>query len=208
MIKIENYANPFDALSDFEMELSSYTNAPFVVVTDSCTHALELCLRYEHVAHLIGIPACTYLSVPMLFYKLDIPYTLLDDEWQGEYQIRGTKIWDSARMLAPEMYRPGQFQCLSFGRTKPLEIGRGGAILTDSVDAYEYFKLAANDGRDLRVKPWQAQNVFPVGYHYRMLPEEAVKGLNLMAAHDFNEDQTVQYPDLREITIHRTRHDK
>ena len=34
----------FRALFDFEAALADYTGAPHVVLTDGCTHALELCL--------------------------------------------------------------------------------------------------------------------------------------------------------------------
>jgi dTDP-4-amino-4,6-dideoxygalactose transaminase len=63
----------------------------------------------------------------------------------------GTRIWDSARLLKREgMYRPGQLQCLSFGYTKPLEIGRGGAILTDDVEVSDnILSQQRYDGRDL-----------------------------------------------------------
>jgi len=39
----------FKALFDFESALAEYTGAPYAVLTDGCTHAIELCMRYERV---------------------------------------------------------------------------------------------------------------------------------------------------------------
>jgi hypothetical protein len=49
----------------------------------------------------------------MLMHHLNISHVLTSEEWTGEYQFHGTRIWDSARRLEPGMYRPGQMQCLS-----------------------------------------------------------------------------------------------
>lgn len=61
----------FQALFDFESALAEYTGAPYVVVTDGCTHALELCMRYEHVTS-CEFSAFTYLSVPQMLRQLEI----------------------------------------------------------------------------------------------------------------------------------------
>ena len=39
----------FSAITEFEQMLSDYTGAPYVVVTDCCTHAIELCFRIKNV---------------------------------------------------------------------------------------------------------------------------------------------------------------
>ena len=114
----------FQALFDFESALAEYTGAPYVVVTDGCTHALELCFRHDKISH-TRFTAYTYLSVPMLMYHLDIKFELTNEQWSGEYHFKDTRIWDSARRLERNMYRPGQMQCLSFGWTKPLQLGKG-----------------------------------------------------------------------------------
>lgn len=92
----------FKALFDFEAALAEYTGAPYVVLTDGCTHALELCMRYDSVQQ-TRFTAYTYLSVPMLMYHLGIKFTLTDQTWSGEYQFENTRIWDSARRLEPGM---------------------------------------------------------------------------------------------------------
>ena len=195
-----NAVNSFNAIAEFEQALGALTGAPFVVMTDSCTHALELCLRYDKVERCL-FTAFTYLSVPMTMHKLNIAYGLVgDNEWVGEYQILGTRIWDSARKLQTGMYRKGQMQCLSFGFSKPLDIGRGGAILLDDEVAYNKLIQQRSDGRDLTISPWQDQKVFEVGYHYRPTIEEAVQALEKLPLVD-QKSKYVEYPDLREIII-------
>jgi dTDP-4-amino-4,6-dideoxygalactose transaminase len=190
----------FDAIEDFEQALGKLTGAPYVVMTDCCTHALELCLRYEKITR-CKFTAFTYLSVPMTMHKLNISYGLTaDNDWVGEYQILSTRIWDSARLLRANMYRAGQMQCLSFGYSKPLDIGRGGAILLDDKVAYHKLIQQRSDGRDLRIRPWQDQKVFEVGYHYRPTIEEAVRAMEKLPTVD-QEPKHVLYPDLRKIII-------
>jgi hypothetical protein len=137
----------------------------------------------------------------MTMHKLDISYGLVgDNEWIGEYPILGTRIWDSARLLRTGMYRQGKMQCLSFGYSKPLDIGRGGAILLDDELAYNTLIQQRSDGRDLSISPWQEQKVFNIGYHYRPTIEEAVRALELLPTVD-QMPKYKQYPDLREIII-------
>jgi dTDP-4-amino-4,6-dideoxygalactose transaminase len=192
----------FDSILKFEQELAEYTGAPYAIMTDCCTHAIELCMRYDQVKETCFTPF-TYLSVPMTMHKLGIEYTYLDEEyqnWVGEYQFFGTRIWDSARRLERGMYRSGTLTCISFGRTKPLEIGRCGAILLDDVEAYRTMLPQRYDGRDLGIIPWQAQQVFRVGYHYKPTTEEAELGSRLLPM--VNEPpKYVEYPDCRKIKI-------
>lgn len=192
----------FDKILEFERVLARYTGAPFAIMTDCCTHAIELCLRYDQVTECSFTPY-TYLSVPMTMHKLAIRYTYHDHDWQrwiGEYQFIGTRIWDSARRLEKNMYRPGQMQCLSFGHGKPLQVGRGGAILLDDTVAYDVMIRQRSDGRDLAISPWQDQQVFRVGYHYRPTIEEAERAMELLPTVD-QEPKYHPYPDLRLIQI-------
>ena len=168
-------------------------------MTDCCTHAIELCLRYDKSTRVL-FPAHTYLSIPMTMHKLGISYDYTDKQWIGEYQFISTRIWDSARLLKQGMYRPGQLQCLSFGYDKPLSIGRGGAVLTDDVEVYDTLKHQCYDGRDLSISPWEQQKIFKIGYHYKPTIEEAVKGLELLPNID-QEPKYKEYPDLRNISI-------
>ena len=189
----------FENITKFESALAKFTGAPYAVMTDCCTHAIELCLRVDRVKR-CSIPAHTYLSVPMTLHKLDIVFDYTDIEWLGEYQLTGTRVWDSARLLKQGMYRAGMLQCLSFGFDKPLSIGRGGAVLTDDVEVYDVLKRQCYDGRDLTISPWENQKTFRLGYHYKPTIEEAVRGLELLPNID-QEPKPKQYPNLREIII-------
>jgi dTDP-4-amino-4,6-dideoxygalactose transaminase len=193
----------FDKIFKFEKELAEFTGAPYVVTTDCCTHAIELCLRYKKVKR-TGFTAFTYLSVPMTLHKLGIEYNLIPEKWTGEYRFYGTDIWDSARRLEPDMYREGMMQCLSFGHTKPLEIGRGGAILLDNYEDYKKLSMLRYDGRDLSISPWVNQKSFSLGFHYKLNPEECVIGIKKLQEYKNKKDfdiKFVEYPDCREIEI-------
>lgn len=191
--------NSFDSIAQFEQQLADYTGAPYVVMTDCCTHAIELCLRYQKVSE-CEFTAFTYLSIPMTMHKLGINYQLTDESWSDEYQLHHTNIWDSARLLAKNMYRSGQMQCLSFGYSKPLEIGGGGAILLDDPAAHSVLLEQRYDGRNLAIAPWSNQHLFRVGYHYRPTIEQAELGSRLLEqyqpAHTLH-----KYSDLRKIKI-------
>ena len=196
----------FDTILEFETALAQFTGAPRAIMTDCCTHAIELCLRYDNIKECAFTPY-TYLSIPMTMHKLSIKYSYYSDhlphrqQWTGEYKFETTRIWDSARRLEKDMYRPGQMQCLSFGHTKPLQIGGGGAILLDDKTAYDNMICMRYDGRDLNIQPWVAQQQFQVGYHYRPTIEEAERGIELLGQYQSQPPQKVEYPDLRTITI-------
>jgi len=186
----------FQALFDFESALAEYTGAPYVVLTDGCTHAIELCMRYEQVKE-CQFSAYTYLSVPMVLTHLGIEYTMTDDSWTGEYHFKNTRIWDSARRLEPGMYRPGQMQCLSFGWTKPLQLGKVGAILLDDEEAYHKFSRQRSDGRDLNIA-WHDETDLILGYHYCPTLELCAAGLQLLPTIK-PQSQPGIYPDCRKI---------
>lgn len=186
----------FQALFDFESALAEYTGAPYVVLTDGCTHALELCFRYDAVRQ-TKFSAYTYLSVPMLMHHLGIQFEFTDETWTGEYQFENTRIWDSARRLERNMYRPGQLQCLSFGWTKPLQLGKVGAVLTDNVNAYRHFSRQRSDGRDLNI-PWESETELIWGWHYCPTLESCERGIELLPT-IIPQSQKAVYPDLRKI---------
>ena len=121
----------------------------------------------------------------------------------SEGEFVATNIWDSARRLESNMYRPGMMQCLSFGHGKPLQINRDGAILLDDKAAYDTIIQQRYDGRDLNCKPWESQKTFRVGYHYKPTIEEAVIGLTELEKYKINPQKPkyIEYPDLRTITI-------
>lgn len=191
----------FQILFDFESALAEYTGAPYAVVTDGCTHAIELCMRYDMVSF-CEFSAFTYLSIPQLMNQLDISYHYKTEYWNtaGEYRFHNTRIWDSARRLERNMYRKGQLQCLSFGHGKPLQLGKGGAILLDNEQDYQALSCMRSDGRDLRITPWQDQEVIYQGFHYCPTLETCAAGV--VGIHHITQGITQQeYPDLRKVNI-------
>ena len=66
-----------EQITKFENQLAQFTGAPYVIATDCCTHAIEIALRHRNPASITS-SAFTYLSIPMLFHKLKINYTLTD----------------------------------------------------------------------------------------------------------------------------------
>lgn len=210
MKTLADYKDAFLAIKDFESALCDYTGAPYCITTDCCTHAIEIAFRLSHSTSPVQFPAKTYLSVLMTMHKLGIKYELEDIDWKGSYQFVGSKIWDCARLFEPNMFKAGTIQCLSFGRTKPLQVGRGGCILTDDYELYRRASRMRYDGRDIfeysigTEHNWAVQTDFEVGYHYYMRPEDCVTGLNLLAQQNFlpQIDRYYDYPDCRTIRIH------
>lgn len=202
---LDNYSNPFDAVRDFEIMLQEHTGAPYAVVTDCCTHAIEIVLRIKQPKKLI-FPGHTYLSVVMLMHKLNIEYNLTDLDWAHDrcYELQGSQIWDCARYFDAGMFRPGMIQCLSFNRGKPLSIGKGGVILTDDPIVAKKANRMRYDGRDIfQYKYWPDQKVFEPGFHYYLRPEECIVGMNLLECNQILDQplSVFQYPDCREIKI-------
>jgi dTDP-4-amino-4,6-dideoxygalactose transaminase len=120
-------------------------------------------------------------------------------QWVGEYKFEATRIWDSARRLERGMYRPGDMQCLSFGWTKPLQLGKVGAILLDDPEAYRIMSRQRSDGRDLNI-PWETETDLILGYHYCPTLELCTKGLELLPTVE-PKSQPGVYPDCRNISI-------
>lgn len=192
----------FDTVSKFEQIISDYFGAPYGVATDSCTHSIELSLRYDNIQR-VGCPRHTYLSVPMTFSKLDIDWTFNDDKWNTYYYLDHTRIIDAAVLWQSDSYISGSLMCLSFQFKKHLPIGRGGMILTDDFNAYTALKEMSYDGRSPNI-PWAEQDIKRMGYHYYMTPESAERGIQLFdTVKDIQSKNWLykDYPDLSTMTV-------
>ena len=88
-------------------------------------------------------------------------------------------------------------QCLSFGWTKPLQLGKAGAILLDDPEAYRLFSRQRSDGRDLNI-PWETETDLILGYHYCPTLELCVKGLEMLPKVEPKAQPGI-YPDCRKI---------
>lgn len=170
----------FDTVTEFEKKVAEFFGAPFGVATDSCTSALELCLRYKK-AEKMWCPRRTYLSVPMLANKLNIKLMWIDygdedNEWVDYYRLIHN-IFDAAVLWRKDSYLPNTLMCLSFQYQKHLSLGRGGMILCDNEEDAIQLRKMAYDGRIPGI-PWRDQDVDTIGFHYYMTPDTAALGLN------------------------------
>lgn len=166
----------FDIVDKFERTIADYFGSPYAVATDCCTHAIELCLRYEQYDQ-IQIPEQTYISLPFTAEKLGLKWSWKKNyKWHDYYHIWNTNIIDAAVLWEENTYIPGTYMCLSFQFRKHLNLGRGGMILLDNKDAYDTLKKMSYDGRT-NDKPWGEQDIDIIGYHYYMTPETASLGI-------------------------------
>lgn len=165
----------FETVNKFEKEISEFYGAPYAIAVDSCTHGVELSLRYNK-DNKIYCPKHTYISIPFLSNKLNIDLKWVDNDWSDYYYLTDNVI-DAAVLWEKNSYIPHTFMSVSFQFQKHLSLGRGGVILCDNPIAAEQLKKMSYDGRLPNI-PWREQNISTVGYHYYMTPETAQKGLD------------------------------
>lgn len=164
----------FSIVSEFEQKIADFFGAPYAVATDSCTHAIELCLRLIK-PNLVSIPRHTYVSVPMTAVKVNQPFKWKNDNWENFYFMSDT-IVDAAVLWQKDSYIKNTYMCISFQKQKHLSLGRGGMILLDNAESKTLLEKMAYDGRSRNFK-WADQDIDTLGYHYYMTPETAADGL-------------------------------
>jgi dTDP-4-amino-4,6-dideoxygalactose transaminase len=210
--------NIYDITNEFEKRLADYTGAPYVITVDNQSNALFLALYYEHYVNKslttdkITIPSRTYPSVPceIIHAGLKVNFKPVKGKTlKGAYQLEGSNVWDSALSFTADMYKPGQHMCISFtGPYKHFKLSKGGAILTDSHDAYLWFRRARYSGR--RECSYHDDNLDMLGWNFYMMPELATRGLLLMGQFyntdgtpKHNDDLELPYPDLSKFEIYK-----
>ena len=193
----------FETIAEFENRVAEFFGAPYAVAVDSCTHGVELCLRYTK-AETIVVPTRTYLSIAFLANKLNIKLHWTNIEWKNFYSLTHNVI-DAAVLWKRDSYIPGTMMSLSFQYQKHLSLGRGGMILLDNKEARDELVRMSYDGRE-RHSPWRDQNIKSVGYHYYMTPETAQLGLEkLDGAINTKPRQWIvtDWPDISQMEIFR-----
>ncbi len=191
----------FNTVTEFENQIADFFGAPYAVAVDSCTHGIELCLRYTLADHIV-VPKNTYISVPFLANKLWIDLFWKDEDWVDYYYLTD-KVIDAAVLWKPNSYVPGTYMNLSFQYQKHLSLGRGGLILTDDRESAEILKRMSYDGRLPNI-PWREQDIQMHGYHYYMTPETAQLGLEKLpqAKNTIPKQWTTKdWPDLTQMSI-------
>lgn len=194
----------FDIVREFEEKISSFFGSPYAVAIDSCTHGVELALRYTK-AKKISCPKRTYLSIPFLSKKLNIDLEWRDENWVDYYYITENVI-DAAVLWKKDSYIPKTFMGISFQYQKHLSLGRGGALLLDNEEAYFQIKKMSYDGR-IPNSPWRDQDIDTFGLHYYMTPETAQNGVNkFQEAIETPPRQWVvsDWPDLTKMKIFKS----
>jgi dTDP-4-amino-4,6-dideoxygalactose transaminase len=209
--------NVYDITNEFERRLAEYTGAPYVITLDNQSNGLFLALYYEnyikkniHVNE-ITIPNRTYPSVPceIIHAGLKVKFKQVEGKTiKGAYNLEGSNVWDSALSFTSEMYKPDTHMCISFtGPYKHFKLSKGGAILTDSEEAYLWFRRARYSGR--RECSYHEDNLDMLGWNFYMMPELAARGVLLMGQfYDMdgkpkhNADLELPYPDLSKFPIY------
>lgn len=179
-IKANGYEwnDPRDVVDIFEKKVAEFAGAKYAVSVDCCTHGLFLSLKYLKATGLVEIPKHTYQSVPMHIKHAGCQPTFRDEEWSGIYQLKPYPVFDAATRWKKGMYNGG-LHVISFQIKKRIPIGRGGMILTDDKDAYDWLIKARYDGRDMEVSQWD-DDADICGWHMYMTPEDAARGIILM----------------------------
>lgn len=191
----------FESVTNFEKEIAKFFGSPFAIAVDSCTHGIELALRYTGEKEIL-VPKRTYLSIPFLANKMGLDLFWKDEQWVDYYYLTHNII-DAAVLWKKDSYIPETFMGLSFQFQKHLSLGRGGMLLTDNEEAAIQIKKMSYDGRLPNI-PWRDQNIDTYGYHYYMTPETAENGLNkLPKAIETEPKQWVitDWPDLTKMKI-------
>lgn len=207
--KYYEYDDARELIDIFERKVALFAGSKYGVSTDCCTHAIELSLRLKaelgEIAYgdTVIIPQFTYVSLPMTLRKLGLNFKFSDLKWEGLYKLDApgiTSVVDGAVRWTKGMYIYGSLHCLSFQIKKRIPIGRGGMILTDNKDYYEWLKLARYDGRDMDTRYTDKEHIKSYGYHYYMTPEDAARGLILMEQIKEEGDTGFwnNYPNLKE----------
>jgi len=198
----------FDIVTKFENRIAEFFGSKYAVAVDSCTHGIELTLRYQNVKK-ISVPKRTYLSVPFLAEKLNIEREWRDDDWEDYYWLNYSdkKIIDAAVLWKKNSYIDNTFMCVSFQYQKHLSLGRGGVILLDNENDAHILKKMSYDGRLPNI-PWRDQNIDCIGYHYYMTPETAQLGLDKLDEAILTEPRkwkTTDWLDLTKMEIFKTK---
>ena len=201
---------------EFEEALCKYTGAKYAVTVDNMSNGLFLALYYEnHISKNIktdtlSIPNRTYPSVPceIIHAGLKVKWEIQKSKYlKGAYNLKGSKVWDSALTFTHNMFKPKTHMCVSFtGPYKHFKLSKGGAILTDDFEAYNWFKRARYSGR--RECSYHDDNLDMLGWNFYMMPELAARGLLLMNQFYIgdkpvqNKDLKLSYPDLSKFKIY------
>lgn len=179
----------------FEKKMAEYAGSKYGIAVDNCTDGLFLCLKYLKAEGKISIPSKTWISVPCTIIHAGCEVNFEHREWSGAYQLKPYPIYDGAVRMKKGMYKPGTYHCLSFHIRKHIPIGKGGMILTDDKEAYDWFRTVRYEGRTMsedgiNYMLYKDDPIKSMGWNMYMTPEQAARGLELFEkTGDDNPDQ-------------------
>ena len=165
--------------------MAEYAGSKYAITVDCCTNALFLCLKYLKAEGEITIPNKTWISVPCTVKHAGCVLNFEDIEWSGAYQLKPYPIYDGAVRMKKGMYKSGTYHCLSFHIRKHIPIGKGGMILTDDKEAYDWFRTVRYEGRTMskdgvNYVMYKDDEIKSMGWNMYMTPEQAARGLELL----------------------------
>ena len=134
-----DWEDPWDVVEMFEQEVAKFAGCKYGIALDNSTNGLFLCLKYLDASGTVILPSKTWISVPCSVIQSGCKVKFEDYQWSGAYQLKPYPIWDSSKRMRRGMYIEGSYMTLSFHMQKHLPIGKGGAILCDNKDDYEWF---------------------------------------------------------------------
>lgn len=211
--------NPYKFVQDFEEAVADYAGCKYAIAVDNCTNAIFLCAKYLKINSVV-LPAKTYPSVPCSIIHAGGEVSFVDYEWrdQGFYRLDPYPIYDAAHLFRRNMfniicqqhietkeYQIKSFVCISFSATKPINIGKGGMILTNDEFSTKWFKKARYCGRN--ETPLMEDEFNMLGWNMYMTPEQAARGLLLMSDRGCVESKKMpipEYPDLSKFKIYQS----
>lgn len=202
--------NAYKYVSDFEKEVAKFLGSKFGVALDNCSNAIFLCCKYLGVKN-VNIPKCTYPSVPSSVIHAGGTVVFDDRDWISKrfYRLDPYPIYDAAHLFQKNMCKKianeidGKFfVCVSFSATKPINIGKGGMILTNDENAVDWLKQARYCGRN--EKPLMQDSFEILGWNMYMTPEQAARGLVLMNdTKSLRKKPMPKYPDLSQFKVYQ-----
>ena len=190
--------DPWDIVDIFEKKISSFMGSKFGVAVDCCTNAIFLSLKYLNKKKTLSVPENTYISILSAISLANYDFKFIKKEWSGSYFLDPLPVVDSATRFTKNIYIKKTFTCLSFHHRKHIPIGRGGMILTDSKKAYEWFKKARYDGRNLNIN-YKNDDFKMCGWHMYMTPEQALYGLKLFEKFNDRKIDKANYKTYKNI---------
>ena len=209
-----NSLNAYKIVEEFEKRVAEFAGSKFAVAVDNCTNALFLSCKYLKIGE-VTIPSRTYPSVPCAIINAGGKVGFEDVEWRfgGYYRLKPYPIYDAAHYFLKDMFNhpsplcrgddlSRKYMCISFSATKPINIGKGGMILTNDENSVDWFRKARYCGRNN--KPIMDDSFDLLGWNMYMTPEQAARGLLLM--HDIKglkKTLIPDYPDLSKYEVYK-----